>query len=64
MGICSDVAADLVEMHLHGARVGEGEHKDALNAKSNLPLRCCGCRVSTGPDRRLAMPRRGLNGEW
>ena len=27
MGLCSDVAADLVEMHLHGARVGEGEHE-------------------------------------
>ena len=27
MGLCSDVAADLVEMHLHGACVGEGEHE-------------------------------------
>ena len=27
VGLCSDVAADLVEMHLHGARVGEGEHE-------------------------------------
>ncbi len=27
MGLCSDVAADLVEMHLHGARVGDGEHE-------------------------------------
>ena len=27
MGLGSDVAADLVEMHLHGARVGEGEHE-------------------------------------
>ena len=37
---------------------------DALNAKGNLRLRCCGCRVSTGLDRRLAIPRLGLNGEW
>ena len=27
MDLCSDVAADLVEMHLHGACVGEGEHE-------------------------------------
>ena len=27
MGLCGDVAADFVEMHLHGARVGEGEHE-------------------------------------
>ena len=27
MGQCRDVAADLVEMHLHGARVGEVEHE-------------------------------------
>ncbi len=27
MGLGSDVAADLVEMHLHGAHVGEGEHE-------------------------------------
>ena len=37
---------------------------DALNAKGNFRLRCCRCRVSTGPDRRLAIPRAGLNGEW
>ncbi len=27
MGLGSDVAADLAEMHLHGAGVGEGEHE-------------------------------------
>ncbi len=27
MGLGGDVAADLVEVHLHGARVGEGEHE-------------------------------------
>jgi len=27
MGLGRDVAADLVEMHLHGAGVGEGEHE-------------------------------------
>ena len=27
MGLCSGVAADLVEMHLHGARVGEWEQE-------------------------------------
>ena len=27
MGLGSDVAADLVEMHLHSAGVGEGEHE-------------------------------------
>ena len=27
MGLGSDVATDLVEMHLHGAGVGEGEHE-------------------------------------
>ena len=27
MGLGGDVAADLVEMHLHGGRVGEGEHE-------------------------------------
>jgi len=27
MGLCRDIAADLVEMHLHGGRVGEGEHE-------------------------------------
>jgi len=27
MGLGGDVAADLVEMHLHGAGVGEGQHE-------------------------------------
>ena len=27
MGLGGDVVADLVEVHLHGARVGEGEHE-------------------------------------
>ncbi len=27
MGLGGNVATDLVEMHLHGARVGEGEHE-------------------------------------
>ena len=27
MGLGGDVAADLVEMHLHGGCVGEGEHE-------------------------------------
>ena len=46
------------------ARTMQKWRKDALNAKGNLRLRCCGCRVSTGLDRRLAIPRLGLNGEW
>ena len=33
MGLGSDVAADLVEMHLHSAGVGEGEHESGALAR-------------------------------
>ena len=37
---------------------------DALNAKGNLRLPGGRCRISTGPDRGLAIPGSGWSGEW
>ena len=44
--------------------VGQNRRNDALNAKGNLRLRGCRCRVSTGLDHRRVIPGWGLNGEW
>ena len=34
MGLGGNVAADLVEMHLHGVRIGEGQHEGGALARS------------------------------